>query len=110
MALHFLIRSKILNYEEDVNSICGDERVFFCLNTDQCNCAKEEIIKSNIKFSKNIDLKITEQEKTVPIKYWLQKMHKPPVNLLVTPKDSSCFKNCSTKTLLVVSKVFTMIF
>ena len=65
MALHFLIRSKILNYKEVVNSICGDERVFFCLNTDQCNCAdfslydphQKHIIIGDLRIIKNNKLK-----------------------------------------------------
>ena len=59
--------------------------------------SKEEIIKTNIKYCKNVDLKITEQDKILHIMYWLPKMHKT--------------KNCSTKPLSdVISKVFKMIF
>ena len=32
-----------------------------------------ELIEINIKYCKKIDLKIIEQDKTLPIMYWLQK-------------------------------------
>ena len=37
---------------------------------------KEEIIETNIKYCEKFDLKITEQDKTLPIIYWLPAMNK----------------------------------
>ena len=45
----------------------------------QTQNSKEGIIKSNIKYCKKVDLKITEQDKTFPIMYWLQKIDNTPV-------------------------------
>ena len=42
----------------------------------QTQKSREEIIKTNIKYCKKFDLNITEQDKTLPIMYWLPKMHK----------------------------------
>ena len=60
-----------------------------------------------IKYYQKIDLKITEQDKTLPIKYWLPKIHKAPIGA----RFIVALKNCSTKPLSdVISKVFKMIF
>ena len=34
-----MLRNKILNYTEAVNSVFVDRDVFVCLHTDQCDCA-----------------------------------------------------------------------
>ena len=69
--------------------------------------SKEKITKTNIKYCRMFFLKITDQGKTLPIMYWLPKMHKTPIGgrFIVALKD------CSTKPLSgVISKVFKMIF
>ena len=69
--------------------------------------SKEEPIETNIKYCKKYNLKITEQDKTLPIIYWLPKMSKAPIGA----KFMVASKNCSTKPLSdVISKVFKMIF
>ena len=35
--------------------------------------SNKELIETNIKYCKKFDLKITEQDKTFPIMYWLPK-------------------------------------
>ena len=42
---------------------------------------EEEIVKTNIKYCRRFDLKITEQDKTLPIIYWLPKLHKTPIDV-----------------------------
>ena len=41
--------------------------------------SKEELNETNIKYCKTFDLKITEQDKTLPIMYWLPKMYNTPI-------------------------------
>ena len=45
----------------------------------QTQKSKKKLIETNIKYCKKSDLKITKQEKTLPIIYWLPKMHKTPI-------------------------------
>ena len=56
---------------------------------------QEEIIKTNIKSSKNFESKVTEQGKTLPIIHWLSKMH----NTAIGPGVIFSSKNCSTESL-----------
>ena len=73
----------------------------------QTQKSKEEFIETNTKYCKRIDLKITEQDKTIPIMYWLPKMHKAPIGARFIVAS----KNCSNKLLSdVIFTVFKMIF
>ena len=62
----------------------------------QTQKSMEEIIKTNMKYCKKIDLKITEQDKSHPIMYWLPKLHKTPP---IGTRFIAASKNCSTKPL-----------
>ena len=73
----------------------------------QTQKSKEELIKTDIKYCKKNYLKITEQDKTFSIMYWLPKMQKAPIGA----RFIVALKNCCTKPLYdVISKVFKMIF
>ena len=73
----------------------------------QVDISKEDIINANINYCKKFDLDVTNNDKTLPIMYWLPKMHKTPVGARFIVAS----KNCSTKPLSnVVSKVFKMLF
>ena len=41
--------------------------------------SKEKIIETMIKYCKKFDFKITEQDKTFPIMYWLPKTHETAI-------------------------------
>ena len=73
--------------------------------TQKC---KSKLIEINIKHCKKFDLIITEQHKTLPIMYWLPKMHDIPIGA----RFRVASKNYSTKLLcdLMISKVFKIIF
>ena len=58
-----MIRNKILNYKEAVNSIYVDEEVFFCLNTDQCDCADSSVWDPHHKHIITGDLLIIKNNK-----------------------------------------------
>ena len=55
--------------------------------------SKEELNETNIKYCKTFDLKITEQDKTLPIMYWLPKMYNTPIGarFIVHSKRVICF-------------------
>ena len=64
----------------------------------------KKLIKTNMKYCTKFDLKITEQDRTLPIIYWLPKVHKTPVGArFIVPS-----KNLSTKPQSF--QVFKMIF
>ena len=67
----------------------------------------EKLIKTNMKYCTKFDLKITEQDRTLPIIYWLPKVHKTPIGArFIVPS-----KNLSTKPLPdKMFEVFKMIF
>ena len=68
---------------------------------------KEEIIKNNEKYLSSFDLKLTENDHSLPIMYWLPKLHKTPIGARFIVAS----KHCSTKPLSkTISKVFKMIF
>ena len=64
--------------------------------------SKEEIVKTNIKYCKKFDFKLTKQGKTFHIMYWLPKMRKTPIGARFIV---ALFKPLSD----VISKVFKMI-
>ena len=64
-------------------------------------------IKNSIKYCEKCDLKITEQDKTFSIMYWLPKMHKTPIGArFIVVTKSSCTKPLSD----VIFKVLNMSF
>ena len=67
----------------------------------------EEIIQGNISYCKTFDLNITELDKSLPIMYWLPKMHKTPVGARFIVASHYCSTNplCDT-----ISKIFIMVF
>ena len=67
----------------------------------QTQKSKEELIKTDIKYCKKIYLKITEQDKTLSIMYWLPKMQKAPIGA----RFIAALKNCCTKPLLDCRKL-----
>ena len=91
--------SKILN-EVGINTISNP-------TYKVCNDSKDEIINNNTTFLQKFDLKITDQQKCLPIMYWIPKMHKNPVGC----RFIIASKKCSTKPLTeVVSKIFKLLF
>ena len=69
--------------------------------------SKDRIIKTNIKYCKKFGLKITEQDKTLPIMYWLPKMHKTSIDARFIVASKSCITKPLSE---MISKVFKMIF
>ena len=74
---------------------------------EKSNLSKDEIINNNIKFCEKFGLKITEEQKSLPLMYWLPKMHKTPIGT----RFIIASKNCSTKPLSgIISNAFKLIF
>ena len=68
---------------------------------------KENIVTYNKNYSKEFDLNITQQDESLPIMYWIPKLHKNPIG----KRFIVASKKCSTKPLTsVVSRVFKMFF
>ena len=71
------------------------------------NVKKESIIQTNTLFCEKYKLAVSEDQKTLPIMYWIPKMHKNPVGTRFIVASSKC----STKPLSkAVSKAFKLIF
>ena len=67
------------------------------------NFYKDGIIKKNENYCQIFDHKLTDKDRSVPIMYWLLKLHKIPIEA----RFIIAFKNCSTKPLSgVFSKSF----
>lgn len=57
--------------------------------------------------AKKVGLNVTDKQRTLPIMYWLPKMHKTPTSFRFIVAS----KHCSTKPLTnVISRVFKLIF
>ena len=67
----------------------------------------EEIIQGNINYCKRFDLNIAELDKSLPIMYWLPKMHKTPVGARFIVASYYCSTNPLFDT---ISKIFIMVF
>ena len=67
----------------------------------------EEIIQGNISYCKRFDLNITELDKSLPIMYWLPKMHKTPVGARFIVASYYCSTNPLSDT---IPKIFIMVF
>ena len=77
------------------------------LTYSKANFSKEDIINNNENFCKKFDLKLTDKDRSLPIMYWLPKLHKTPIGA----RFIIASKNCSNKPLSnVISKIFKMIF
>ena len=73
----------------------------------QTNKDSEHIICDNIELCEKFGLETTEQDKCLPIMYWIPKMHKTPVDARFIIASAKC----STKPLSkAVTKVFKLIF
>ena len=69
--------------------------------------SKDDIINYNKSYCQKLDLKLTGEDRSLPIMYWLLKLHKTPTGA----RFITVFKNFSTKPLLaVISKIFKMLF
>ena len=67
----------------------------------------QSIISANVEFCEHLGYKISAKEKTLPIVYWIPKMHKSPVG----QRFIIASKVCTTKQLSKdVSKVFKLLF
>ena len=77
-------------------------------NTYKLNLSDLQQIKpANFEFCEHLGYKISEEEKTLPIIYWIPKMHKSPVG----QRFIIASKLCTTKKLSRdVSKVFKLLF
>ena len=68
---------------------------------------KEVIIQNNVEFCAKYNFKVSDEQKTLPIIYWIPKMHKTPIGSRFIVASSKC----STKPLSkAVSKAFKLIF
>ena len=56
----------------------------------QTQKSKEDTLKTNIKYSKTPNLKLTEQDKTLPIIYQQPKMHKTPIGARAIVASKTC--------------------
>ena len=71
------------------------------------NRNKESIIQNNIEFCERYSLKVPDDNKILPIMYWIPKMHKNPIGTRFIVASSKC----STKPLSKgVSRAFKLIF
>ena len=71
------------------------------------NKLSADIIQNNVEFCEKYKLKVTDDQKTLPIMYWIPKMHKNPTSCRFIVASSKC----STKPLSKgVSKIFKLIF
>ena len=72
------------------------------------NASSAEVcIEENVEFCSQLGYKINENEKCLPIMYWIPKMHKSPIG----SRFIVASKVCSTKQLSAsISKVFKLIF
>ena len=71
------------------------------------NFTKDNIIKNNENYCQKFDHKLTEKDLSLPVMYWLSKLHKTPIGarFIIVPE------NCSTKPLAgVISKLFKKLF
>ena len=81
----------------------NDSTTTYTLNKSNVN----EIISSNIDFCEHLGYKTREENKTLPIIYWIPKIHKNPVG----QRFIIASKHCITKPLSKdVSKVFKLLF
>ena len=67
----------------------------------------EEIIQPNIRSCKKFDLNIKELDKSLPIMYWLPKIHKTLVGVRLIVASYYCSTSPLSDT---ISKIFKMIF
>ena len=68
---------------------------------------KENIISNNKNFCNKFDLQVVQDFQSLPIMYWMPKLHKNPIG----SRFIIASKKCSTKPLsTVISRVFKMIF
>ena len=74
---------------------------------EKLNKNQEEIIQDNLEYNTRLKLSNGSKDKSLPIMYWIPKLHKNPVDsrfIIVS-------KNCSTKPLSkTVSNVFILIY
>ena len=68
---------------------------------------REEVVNENIKLCGNVNLNISENEKTLPIMYWIPKMHKNPIGARFIVASKTCSIKPITK---VISRIFKMFF
>ena len=67
----------------------------------------EEIIAANIRYCWKLDLNVTELDESLPIMYWLPKIHKTPVGARSIVASYYCSTNLFSDT---IYKNFKMIF
>ena len=67
----------------------------------------EKIIQANISYCKTFDMNIKELDKSLPITYWLPKIHKTPVSARFAVASYYCSTSPLSDT---ISKIFKMIF
>ena len=69
--------------------------------------AHDEIINENMEYTKRLGLKFNEDEKSLPLMYWIPKMHKNPIGA----RFIIASKTCSTKKISkAVSNVFKLLY
>ena len=74
---------------------------------EPCSLSKESLIDKNKSICKKFGLEISSKEHSLPLMYWLPKMHKTPIGARFIVAS----KTCSTKPLTsVISNVFRLIY
>ena len=59
----------------------------------KANKSCDELINENTEYNKSLDFEVTEEEKTLPIIYWIPKMHKNPSKICFTKQISKSVSN-----------------
>ena len=73
----------------------------------QTQKSKKKLIETKNKYFKRFDLKITQQDKTLPIMYWLPKMHKTPIGArFIVASKTCCTKLLSDESYKVLKMIF----
>ena len=71
------------------------------------NITKDDITNNNLKFLHKFDLKISDDQKGLPMMYFIPKMHKNPIGF----RFIIASKKCSTKPLTeIISRIFKLLF
>ena len=67
----------------------------------------EDLIENNVNLCKRFDLNVNPKQHTLPIMYWIPKLHKTPIGARFIVAS----KTCATKPITeVISRIFKMIF
>ena len=71
----------------------------------KANKSCDELINENTEYNKSLDFEVTEEEKTLPIIYWIPKMHKNPTGANSIFASKICFTKQISKSVSNVLKL-----